>query len=108
LSQPQDRSPQLSLGPLALLTRVLSGRGSLCELLGIFKKEFPCILQPLEEAVESLELSRELAKQALSLLSYTLSRVDTDVLRGEMRSPLSSPARGGGCTAIRTKLHSQT
>jgi HPt (histidine-containing phosphotransfer) domain-containing protein len=49
--QPDDRSPDLSVDHSELLTRVDNDRELLHELLGIFKKEFPCILQSLQEAV---------------------------------------------------------
>jgi len=49
--QPDDRSPDLSLDLPDLFTRVDNGREPLRDLLRIFKTEFPCLLQSLQEVV---------------------------------------------------------
>jgi len=49
--QPEDRSSDLSLDLPDLLARVDTDRQLLCELLRIFKEDFPCLLQSLQEAV---------------------------------------------------------
>jgi HPt (histidine-containing phosphotransfer) domain-containing protein len=49
--QPDDLSPDLSVNLPDLLTRVDNDHELLRELLRIFKEEFPCLLQSLQEAV---------------------------------------------------------
>jgi HPt (histidine-containing phosphotransfer) domain-containing protein len=51
MNQPDDRSPDLSVDLPGLLRRVDTDRKLLCELLRLFKEEFPCLLQALQEAV---------------------------------------------------------
>jgi hypothetical protein len=43
--QPDDRSPNLYVDLPDLLRRVDTDHELLCELLRIFKEEFPCLLQ---------------------------------------------------------------
>jgi HPt (histidine-containing phosphotransfer) domain-containing protein len=56
--QPDDRSPDLSVDLPDLLRRVESDRELLCELLRLFKEEFPCLLQALQEAVVRGDMKR--------------------------------------------------
>jgi HPt (histidine-containing phosphotransfer) domain-containing protein len=56
--QPDDRSPNLSLDLPELLTRVDTDRELLCELLRIFKEEFPGLLQSIQEAVVRGDMKR--------------------------------------------------
>jgi HPt (histidine-containing phosphotransfer) domain-containing protein len=56
--QPDDRSPDLSVNLPELLTRVDNDHELLRELLRIFKEEFPCLLQSLQEAVMRGDMKR--------------------------------------------------
>jgi HPt (histidine-containing phosphotransfer) domain-containing protein len=58
MNQPDDRSPDLSVDLPDLLRRVESDRKLLCELLRLFKEEFPCLLQALQEAVVRGDMKR--------------------------------------------------
>jgi HPt (histidine-containing phosphotransfer) domain-containing protein len=73
--QPDDRSPDLSLDLPELLTRVDSDRELLRELLSIFRKEFPCLLQSLQEAVvrgdmKGVEVTAHTIKGMLANVSF--------------------------------------
>ena len=73
--QTDDRSPDLSVDLLDLLRRVESDRKLLCELLRLFKEEFPCIWQALQEAVvrgdmKSLEVTAHTLKGMLANVSF--------------------------------------
>ena len=56
--QPDDRSPDLSLDLPDLLTRVDNDHELLREVLRIFKEDFPCLLQSLQEAVVRGDMKR--------------------------------------------------
>ena len=56
--QPDDLSPDLSVNLPDLLTRVEDDHELLRELLRIFKEEFPCLLQSLQEAVVHGDMKR--------------------------------------------------
>jgi HPt (histidine-containing phosphotransfer) domain-containing protein len=56
--QTDDRSPDLSVDLPDLLRRVENDRKLLCELLRLFKEEFPCLLQALQEAVVRGDMKR--------------------------------------------------
>jgi HPt (histidine-containing phosphotransfer) domain-containing protein len=56
--QPDDFSPDLSVNLPDLLTRVENDHELLRELLRIFKEEFPCLLQSLQEAVVRGDMKR--------------------------------------------------
>ncbi len=76
MTQPDDRSPDLSVDLPELLTRVDTDRELLRELLGIFKKEFPCLLQSLQEAVvrgdmKGVEVTAHTIKGMLANVSFT-------------------------------------
>jgi HPt (histidine-containing phosphotransfer) domain-containing protein len=58
MNQPDDRSPDVSVDLPDLLRRVESDRKLLCELLRLFKEEFPCLLQALQEAVVRGDMKR--------------------------------------------------
>ncbi len=73
--QPDDRSPDLSVDLPELLTRVDSDGELLRELLGIFKEEFPDLLQSLQEAVgrgdlKGVEVTAHTIKGMLSNVSF--------------------------------------
>jgi len=56
--QTDDRSPDLSVDLPDLLRLVENDRKLLCELLRLFKEEFPCLLQALQEAVVRGDMKR--------------------------------------------------
>ena len=56
--QLDDHSPDPSVNLPDLLIRVDNDRKLLCELLRLFKEEFPCLLQALQEAVVRGDLKR--------------------------------------------------
>jgi len=73
--QPDDDSSDLSVDLPELLTRVDADRKLLRELLGIFKREFPCILQSLQEAVvrgdmKKVEVTAHTIKGMLANVSF--------------------------------------
>src|ERR1700681_3104666 len=51
MTQPGDRSSQGAVNLGELLTRVEYDHDLLCELIGIFKEEFPLLLQSLRQSV---------------------------------------------------------
>jgi hypothetical protein len=51
--QPDDRSPDLYVDLPDLLRRVDTDHELLCELLRIFKEEFPCLLQLPAQPVDA-------------------------------------------------------
>jgi HPt (histidine-containing phosphotransfer) domain-containing protein len=73
--QPDDRSPDLSVDLPDLLIRVDNDRKLLCELLRLFKEEFPCLLQALQEAVvrgdmKGVEVAAHTLKGMLANVSF--------------------------------------
>ena len=73
--QPDDRSPELSVDLPDLLRRVDSDRNLLCELLTLFKEEFPSLLQALQEAVvrgdaKGVEVTAHTIKGMLANVSF--------------------------------------
>ena len=73
--QPDDRSPDLSVDLPDLLRRVDTDRELLRELLRIFKEEFPCLLQALQEAVvrgdmKGVEVTAHTIKGMLANVSF--------------------------------------
>lgn len=73
--QADDRSPDLSVDFPDLLIRVDTDRKLLCELLRLFKEEFPCLLQALQEAVvrgdmKGVEVTAHTIKGMLANVSF--------------------------------------
>jgi len=73
--QPDDRSPDLSVDFPDLLTRLDNDRELFSELLKIFKEEFPCLLQSLQEAVvrgdlKGVEVKAHTVKGMLANVSF--------------------------------------
>jgi HPt (histidine-containing phosphotransfer) domain-containing protein len=73
--QTDDRSPDLSVDLPDLLRRVDNDRKLLCELLRLFKEEFPCLLQALQEAVvhgdmKGVEVTAHTIKGMLANVSF--------------------------------------
>jgi HPt (histidine-containing phosphotransfer) domain-containing protein len=73
--QTDDRSPDLSVDFPDLLRRVDTDRKLLCELLRLFKEEFPCLLQALQEAVvrgdmKGVEVTAHTIKGMLANVSF--------------------------------------
>jgi HPt (histidine-containing phosphotransfer) domain-containing protein len=56
--QPDDFFPDLSVNLPGLLTRVENDHELSRELLRVFKEEFPCLLQSLQEAVMRGDMKR--------------------------------------------------
>jgi HPt (histidine-containing phosphotransfer) domain-containing protein len=73
--QPDDRSPDLSVDLPDLLRRVDTDRKLLCELLRLFKEDFPGLLQALQEAVvrgdmKGVEVTAHTIKGMLANVSF--------------------------------------
>ena len=73
--QSDDRCPDPSVDFLELLTRVDTDRELLRELLRLFKKEFPCLLQSLQEAVvrgdmKAVEVTAHTMKGRLASVAF--------------------------------------
>jgi HPt (histidine-containing phosphotransfer) domain-containing protein len=73
--QPDDRSPDLSVDLPDLLTRLDNDRELFRELLKIFKEEFPCLLQSLQEVVvrgdlKGVEVKAHTVKGMLANVSF--------------------------------------
>lgn len=71
-----DRSSKLGVDLPELLARVDNDRDLLCELIGIFKEEFPRLLQELQQSVAGEDVKKVVAtshalKGMLSGLSVT-------------------------------------
>jgi HPt (histidine-containing phosphotransfer) domain-containing protein len=71
-----DRSTEAAVNLPELLERVDNDRDLLCELIGIFKEEFPRLLQALQQSVaredvKALESTSHALKGMLSGLSVT-------------------------------------
>ena len=74
--QPDDRSPEPSVDLPDLLTRVDNDHELLRELSRIFKEEFPCLLQSLQEAVvrgdmKGVEVKAHTIRGMLANVSFT-------------------------------------
>jgi HPt (histidine-containing phosphotransfer) domain-containing protein len=87
-----DRPAQAMVNLDELLIRVENDRALLCELIGIFKEEFPPLLQSLQYAVahgdmKNVEAKSHALKGMLAGLSVTRA--------AEMASELEQTARDG-------------
>lgn len=76
MTQHGDRSSQVAVNLAELLTRVDNDRDLVCELIGIFKEEFPRLLQSLQQSVaredlKNVEVTSHALKGMLSCLSVT-------------------------------------
>ena len=76
MTQTGDHSSRGSVNVSALLTRVENDHELLCELIDIFKKDLPCLLQSLQKSVaredmKNVEATSHALKGMLSGLSVT-------------------------------------
>ena len=76
MTQKDDRSSQGTVNLGELLTRVENDRELLCELIGIFKEDFPRLLQSLQQSVaredmKNVQATSHALKGMLSGLSVT-------------------------------------
>jgi HPt (histidine-containing phosphotransfer) domain-containing protein len=76
MTQKDDRSSQGTVNLGELLTRVENDHELLCELIGIFKEDFPPLLQSLQQSVaredmKNVEATSHALKGMLSGLSVT-------------------------------------
>lgn len=76
MTQTGDHSSRGSVNVSALLTRVENDHELLCELIGLFKEDFPRLIQSLEQSVHSedmknVEITSHTLKGMLSGLSVT-------------------------------------
>ena len=74
--QPDDRSSDPFVDLPELLARVDNDRELLCELVKIFKEEFPCLLQSLQEAaargdMQGVKVTAHALKGMLANVSLT-------------------------------------
>jgi HPt (histidine-containing phosphotransfer) domain-containing protein len=76
MTQPDDHSLHGAVNLVELLVRVENDRELLCELIDIFKKDLPCLLQSLQKSVscedtKNVEATSHALKGMLSGLSVT-------------------------------------
>ncbi len=76
MTQQGDRSSQDAVDLPDLLERVDNDHDLLCELIGMFKEEFPLVLQSLKQSVvrediKNVEVTSHALKGMLSALSVT-------------------------------------
>ena len=86
MTEQGDRAPQVSVNLGELLVRVDHDHDLLCELIGIFKEEFPRLLQELREAVGREDVKKvETTGHALKgmLLGLSVTRAAALVARLE-------------------------
>src|ERR1700704_2703480 len=91
MTQPNDHSSQVTVNLPELLTRVENDRDLLCELIGIFKTEFPLLLRALQESVackdmKRVEISSHSLKGMLSGLSVTRAAANASRLEQMARA----------------------
>jgi HPt (histidine-containing phosphotransfer) domain-containing protein len=74
MKQEHDRPSQVTVNLPELLARVDNDRDLMCELIGIFKEEFPALLQLLQESVTCEDTKRvETTSHALTGMLSGLS-----------------------------------
>ncbi len=76
MTQQDDHRSHRAVNLSELLTRVENDHELLCELIGIFKKDLPCLLQSLQKSVthedmKNVEATSHALKGMLSGLSVT-------------------------------------
>ena len=76
MTEQRDRASQVAVNLPELLARVDNDHDLLCELIGIFKDEFPRVLQELQQSVaredvKKVEVTSHTMKVMLSGLSAT-------------------------------------